>query len=80
MNEEIPPQVEQVPQNGQGFQGAQASQVLPQGDLIPNVEGGIEVPKMSNRDIREALIAIARAVTMQANLNMIPRVVERSIT
>ena len=30
---------------------------------------------MSNREIREALIAIARAVTMQANLSMIPRVV-----
>ena len=35
---------------------------------------------MSNRDIREALIAIAQAVTMQANLSMMPRVVEIIIT
>ncbi|XP_069152739.1 uncharacterized protein [Solanum lycopersicum] len=34
---------------------------------------------MSNRDIREALIATTRAVTMQANLNMMPRVVERTM-
>ena len=46
----------------------------PQGDPIPNVEEGIEVLEMSNRDIREALIAIAQAVTMQANLSMVPRV------
>ena len=36
----------------------------PQGDPIPNVEEGIEVSEMSNREIREALIAIARAVIM----------------
>ena len=62
VNEEVPPQVEkveQVPQGGQGIQGDQNSQVTPKGDPITNVEGGIEVPKMSNRDIREALIAIA---------------------
>ena len=41
VEEEIPPQVEQVPQDGQGVQGAQ---VPPQGDDIPNVEGGNEVP------------------------------------
>ena len=40
------------------------------------MEEGIEVLEMSNRDIREALITIARGVTMQANLNMMPRVVE----
>ena len=44
MNEEIPPQVEQVPQDGKGFKGAQGGQVSPQGDRIPNVEGGNEVP------------------------------------
>ena len=53
MNEEIPPQVEQVPQDGQGVQGAQ---VPPQGDDIPNVEGGNEVPvvhsDLTNQDIR----------------------------
>ena len=52
----------------------------PQGDRIPNVEGGIEVPEMSNREIREALIAIDRVVIMQANLNMMPRVVESTMT
>ena len=44
MNEDIPPQVkqvEQVPPDGQGVQGAQ---VPPQGDHIPNVEGVNEVP------------------------------------
>ena len=78
VNEEVPPQVEkveQVPQGGQGVQGAKDAQVPPQGDRIPNVEGGIEVPEMSNREIREALIDIDRSVTMQANLNMMPRVV-----
>ena len=53
VNEEIPPQVEQVLQYGQGVQGAQ---VPPQGDDIPNVEGGNEVPvvhsDLTNQDIR----------------------------
>ncbi|XP_069143501.1 uncharacterized protein [Solanum lycopersicum] len=35
---------------------------------------------MSNSDIREALIAITRDVTMKANLNMMPRVVEKILT
>ena len=83
MNEEVPPkleQVKQVPQGGQGVHGAQDAKVPPQGDPIPNVEGGIEVPEISYRDIREALIAIARAVTIQANLIMMPRVVESTMT
>ena len=45
MNEEVPPQVEQVdqvPQSGRGVQGAQDAQVTPQGDHIPNMEGGID--------------------------------------
>ena len=44
------------------------------------MEGFIDVPEMSYREIREALIAIARAVTTQANLNILPRVVERIMT
>ena len=40
MNEETPPHVKQVLQGGQGVQGAQ---VPPQGDHVPNVEGGNEV-------------------------------------
>ena len=51
----------------------------PECDHIPNVEGVIEVVEMSNREIRESLIAIARAVTMQVNLNMMPRVVESTM-
>ena len=35
---------------------------------------------MSNREIREALIAIDRVVIMQANFNMMPRVVENIMT
>ena len=59
INEEIPPQVEQVPQGGQGIQYSQGAQVTPQSDHIPNVEGGNEVLEMCNREIREALIVIA---------------------
>ena len=73
MNEEVPPQVENVTQDWQGVKGAQ---VPPRGDPIPYVEGGIEVLEMSTLEIREALITIARGVTMQANLNMMPRLVE----
>ncbi|TMX05690.1 hypothetical protein EJD97_009136 [Solanum chilense] len=77
MNEEVPPQVEQVTQDGQGVKGAQ---VPPQGDPTPYMEGGIEVLEMSNWENREALIAIAQAVTMQTNLYMMPRVVESTMT
>ena len=82
VNEEVHPhveQVEQVPQGGHDVQGAQDAQVPLQGDPIPNVERDIEVPEMYNREIREVVIAIARAVTMQANLNMIPRVVKSTM-
>ena len=83
VNEEVPPQVYRVgnvPQGGQGFQGAQDAQVSSQGDSILYVEGCIEVPEMSNREIRETLIAIARAMTMQSILNMMPRVVKSTMT
>ena len=81
MNKEVPPQVQKVPQFGQGVQGAQAP---PQGDLVPNVEGGNGVPVVSldltNQEIREAFVALAQAVTNQINLSMVPRVVESSMT
>ena len=35
---------------------------------------------MSNREIRDSLIVIDRAVTMQVDFNMMPRVVESTIT
>ena len=80
LNQDISPQVEKVEQVPQDGKGSQDAQVPPQGDPKPNVEGRIEVPEMSNREIREALIAIGQAVTMQANLNIMPRVVESTIT
>ena len=82
MNEEVPhqvEQVEQVPQSGDGVQSAQDAQIPPQGDPITNVEGGIEVEMMPNREIIEALIAIASAMTMHPNLNMMPRVMESTM-
>lgn len=77
-HKEISPRVEQVPQ------GVQVAQVPPQGDQVPNVEGGndfpVVPPELSNSDIREALLALARDITTQANLNMVPRVnVEREL-
>ena len=75
LNDKARPQVEQVIQDGQGDQGAQVS---PQGKHAPNVGGGNEVlvvpSELNNREIREALLALARAVTTQSNFNMDPRV------
>ena len=73
VQEEIPPQVEEVKQVPQDAQG----------DQVPNVEGGNDDPlELSNRDIREALIALALAVTTQENLSMVPwmNVVETTMT
>ena len=54
MNEEIASQVEKVEQ-------------VPQGDKVPTVKGGNDVPvvplELTNREIREAMLALARAVT-----------------
>ena len=56
MIEEIPYQVKKVPEDGKGVQGAQ-------GDHVPNMEGGNEdPPELSIRDIREDILALARAV------------------
>ena len=51
----------------------------PQGDLILNMEAGIEVQEMYNREIRQTFIVIDRAVTMQDNLNMMPKVVQSTM-
>ncbi|TMX00689.1 hypothetical protein EJD97_000340, partial [Solanum chilense] len=69
VQEEIPHQVEEVEQ-------------VPQGDQVPIVGGGDDPPKLSNKDIREALLALTRAVTTKVNLSMMPRVnvVERTMT
>ena len=52
----------------------------PEGDRIPNVDRCIEISEMYNWEIREAFITIACTVTVQANLNMMPRVVESIMT
>ena len=68
MHEKIPPQVVKVMQDAQGSQG----------DQIPIVEGGNDFlmvsPEVSNRDIREAFVDLARAVTTLVNLSMVPRI------
>ena len=54
INEEIPTRVEhveQVPEGGKGVQGAHGAQMPSQGYRIPNVEGGIQVPEMFNKEI-----------------------------
>ena len=61
IQEEIPPQVEEVEQGAQG-------------DQVPIVGGSYDLPELCNRDIREALLALARAMTTQVNLSMVPRV------
>ena len=62
VHEEVPPQVEQVPQ----------------GDQVPIVGGGNDVsvvpPEFCNSNIREALLGLDRAVTTQENLSKVPRV------
>ncbi|TMX02342.1 hypothetical protein EJD97_021900 [Solanum chilense] len=62
VNDEKPPQVEQVPQ----------------GDKVLIVEGGNNIPmvppELTNRDIREVLLSFARSVTTKVNLSMDPRV------
>ena len=70
VQEEIPPHVENFEQ-------------VPKGDQLPIVgEGNEDPPKLTNRDIREAFIFIARVVTTQVNLSLVPRgnVVERTMT
>ena len=58
----------------------------PQGDQVPFIKGGNDVlvvpPQLSIRDIREALFAVARGVTTQTNLCMVPmmNVVQRTMT
>ena len=72
-NKEIPPQVEQV-------------EKVPQGDQVPIVGGGNDVSvvplEMTNGEIREVLLAIARALTTHVNMGLAPRVnvVESTIT
>ena len=64
VQEEIPLEVEEVEQVPQGAQG----------DQVPIVGGGDDAPELSNRDIREAFLDLARVVTIQVNLSMVQRV------
>ena len=54
MQEEIPPQVKECEKDPQGSQGAQGNQVR-------IVGGGDDVPELSDRDIREAFLALSRS-------------------
>ncbi|TMW99506.1 hypothetical protein EJD97_002428 [Solanum chilense] len=70
--EEVPPQLEQVHQVLQG------AQVTPQGDKVQIVKGGNDFlvvhRELTNREIREAFLALARAMTTQVNFSMHPRI------
>ena len=74
MQEEITPQVEEVEQVCQGFQGYQ----------VPIVCGGNDVPvvllELSERDIKESFLILPEPVTIQVNLSMVPRVNVAGIT
>ena len=79
VNEEVPPQVEQVEQVPQG---AKEFKVLKMPKCLPKVILFLmwkEVLRFQRCQI-EDLISIARAVTVKTNLNMMPRVVESTMT
>ena len=63
MQQEIPPQAQEVLQ-------------VPEDalcDQVHIVAGADDDPELSNRDIREAFFDLARAVTIQLNLSMVPK-------
>ena len=76
VDEEILPQVEEVEQVRQGAQGDQVP-IGGQGNEVPVVP-----PDITNGDIRDALLAISRALTTHVNMGIAPRVniVERTMT
>ncbi|TMX04920.1 hypothetical protein EJD97_003882 [Solanum chilense] len=59
--------VEEVDNVPQGAQGDHVP-IIVQGNDVPVV-----LPELTNSDIREDLLALARTVTTQANLSMVPR-------
>ena len=67
MNEEIPPQVEQVEQVLKGSQESQGTR----DDQILIVEGGNDIPVtppgFTDGDIKEALLLLARDLTTHVN-------------
>ncbi|XP_015072539.1 uncharacterized protein LOC107016644 [Solanum pennellii] len=80
---------DEVSQGGldpQGVRFPQGAQVPPQGDNVPIMGGDIEVsvvhPDMISGEIREALLALARAMTTYVNRGIETRVsaVERTMT
>ena len=68
MNEEIPPQVEQVEQVLKGSQESQGTR----DDQILIVEGGNDIPVtppgITDGDIKEALLLLARDLTTHVNM------------
>lgn len=86
VNEKIAPQVQQVEQVLQYGQGVQGDQIIPQGIQVPIGGQGNDVlvipPEITNGEIREALVAVARAVTTHVNKGIEPVInfVERTMT
>ncbi|TMW86493.1 hypothetical protein EJD97_021303 [Solanum chilense] len=77
VNKNIPPQVEKVEKvlkGAQRCQGAQSSRNA----QVPIVEEGDDVlvvpPEMTNREIRESLITLARPMITHVNIGVTPRV------
>ena len=74
VNEGLPPRSRQVTQGVHVPYGVQGAQ----GDQVPIVEGGNKVSVgpsfMANRDIRQTLLTLARAMTTQVNRDMGPMV------
>ena len=48
-------------------------QQFTQGNQVPIVSVGYDIPELSNKDIRETLLALARAMTTQVSLSIVPR-------
>ena len=67
VKEEIPPQVEEVDHVPHGCQGSQ-------GDHVRIVGGCDDVIMLSNRDIRDSLLALVGDMTTQANFKYGARV------
>ena len=76
MHKEITPQVEEDEQVPQGAKGDQVT-IRGQGNDVP-----LFPRELSYRDIREAFLVLARALTTKVNLSMVPRVnfVESTMT
>ena len=69
MDEEVPPQIEQVDQGAQCAQGVQVT-IRGEGNEIPVVPSN-----MNNGEIREALLDLAQAMTTHVNRDIEARMI-----